>query len=120
VKRPGVRNAELPDAPSEAQPLKLAAVAHQILRRVGAEDPMRSQELVEPIVHGEAEKFTQLGTTEMPLADHIERQRLERAGSMSFIGRADEPGGLVGDAQRDFHTAPPTPAGGSRSRKSMR
>jgi hypothetical protein len=73
VKRAPIGDDEQPDTPSEAEPLQVAAVALQILRRVGAENSVCGQKFIELAARGEAEQLPQFGSAEMPLPELIER-----------------------------------------------
>lgn len=107
MKRSGIGDDEQLGAPSEAEPLKVAAVALQILRRVGAEDPVRRQELVELAARGEAEELAQLGPAEMPLSELVERESFERP-APDIARAAETPSQFLGDAERDFQTGETT------------
>jgi hypothetical protein len=101
VQRARIGDDEQPDTPSEAEPLQVAAVALQILRRVGAENSVRGQKFIELAARGEAEQLTQFGPAEMPLPELIERQRFEYA-ALDLAPGAKAPGEIVGDADGDF------------------
>jgi hypothetical protein len=101
VKRPGIGDDGQPDIPSEAEPLQVAAVALEILRRVGTENSVRGHKFIELAARGEAEQLTQLGPAEMPLPEFVEGQRFEYA-ALDLAAGAEAPGEIVGNADGDF------------------
>jgi hypothetical protein len=101
VKRPGIGNGQQRDAPSETEPLQIAAVALQILGRIGSKDFVRGEKFIKPPPCFKTEQPAQLGAAQMPLAELIKRQRFEHP-ALDRAGSAEEARELVGDADGDF------------------
>jgi hypothetical protein len=93
--------------------LQIAALAFEIIERVGAEHTVRGKEFIELYARCESEHPAQLGPAEMPLAELIECQRFKYP-ALDLAAGADETGQLVGNANSNLGV-PPAPGSGMLS-----